>query len=264
MTAIEDPLIAPLPKEVPLDHAPLVRVIAQVRFPLVVAIEQRDFIAPFQEAIRLKYPILRQEQTRGVLVSQAGVASAPAQTVWRFGDVQSCWRVSLAPDFLALETTAYTSRSDFLARLREVIVALDKYVEPKVVDRLGVRYIDRIVGAPVGDIAKLVRPEIRGITGTPAASHAVHSLSESMFTFGGSRVVARWGLLPAGATVDPSAIEPTNEASWILDIDMFSSESMPFAIDPVLNNTRQFAERIYTFFRWAVTDDFLRLYGGRP
>jgi len=264
MTAVEDPFVAPLPREVPLDHAPLVRVIAQVRFPLVVAIEQRDFIAPFQEAIRPKYPVLRQEQTRGVLVSQAGVAAVPAQTVWRFGDVQSHWRVSLAPDFLALETTAYVSRSDFLARLRDITVAIDKHVEPKVVDRLGVRYIDRIVGAPVGDIAKLVRPEIRGITGTPAASHATHTLSESMFTLDGARVLARWGLLPAGATVDPSAIEPTTEPSWILDIDMFSSESVLFAVDSVVNNTRQFAERIYTFFRWAVTDDFLRLYGGRP
>jgi len=260
---VEDPLVAPLPVEVPLERAPLVRVIAQVRFPLVVAIEQRDFVAPFQEAIRSKYPVLRQEQTRGVLVSQAGVAPVPAQTAWRFGDVQSHWRVSLAPDFLALETTAYTSRSDFLARLREVVVALDNHIEPKVIDRLGVRYIDRIVGAPVGNIVKLVRPEIRGITGTPAASHAVHALSESMFTLDGSRVLARWGLLPAGATVDPSAIEPTNEPSWILDIDMFSSESMPFAVDFVVDNTRQFAERVYTFFRWAVTDDFLRLYGGR-
>jgi uncharacterized protein (TIGR04255 family) len=264
MTAIEDPLVAPLPGEVPLDHAPLVRVIAQVRFPLVVAIEQRDFIAPFQEAIRPKYPVLRQEQTRGVLVSQVGVAPVPAQTAWRFGDVESHWRVSLAPDFLALETTAYTSRSDFLVRLREVVVALDKHVEPKVVDRLGVRYIDRIVGRPVDDIAKLVRAEIRGITGTPAASHAVHTLSESMFTLDSARILARWGCLPAGATVDPSAIEPTNEPSWILDIDMFSSDPVPFAVDHVVDNARRFAERIYTFFRWAVTDDFLRLYGGRP
>jgi uncharacterized protein (TIGR04255 family) len=264
MAAIDDPLVAPLPGEVPLDRAPLVRVIAQVRFPLVVAVEQRDFVAPFQEAIRPKYPVLRQEQTRGILVSQAGVAPVPAQTAWRFGDIESGWRVSLAPDLLALETTVYTSRSDFLARLREVIVALDKHVEPKVVDRLGVRYIDRIVGGPVDDIVKLVRPEVRGITGTPAASHAVHALSESMFALDTARILARWGRLPAGATVDPSAIEPTNEPSWILDIDMFSSEPLAFAVNHVVDKARQFAERIYTFFRWAVTDDFLRLYGGKP
>jgi uncharacterized protein (TIGR04255 family) len=264
MMVIDDPLVAPLPTEVPLAHAPLVRVIAQVRFPLVVAVERRDFIASFQESIRPKYPILRQEQTRGVLVSSAGITPAQEQTAWRFSDIESHWRVSLAPDFLALETTAYTSRSDFLERLREVVVALDEHIEPKLVDRLGVRYIDRIVGQGVDGISKLVRPEVRGITGTPAASHVLHALSESMFALDGARVLARWGRLPAGGTVDPAAIEPTNEPSWILDLDMFSSEPVPFAVDHIVDNARRFAQRIYTFFRWAVTEDFLRLYGGKP
>ena len=29
-------------------------------------------------------------------------------------------------------------------------------------------------------------------------------------------------------------------------------------------SAQRFAERIYTIFRWAVTDDFLRRYGGTP
>jgi uncharacterized protein (TIGR04255 family) len=264
MTVMDDPLVAPPPQEVALAHAPLVRVIAQVRFPLVAAVEQRDFIAPFQETIRPKYPVLRQEQTQGIVISPAGVTPGRPQTAWRFGDVEGHWRVSLAPDFVALETTEYTSRSDFLVHLREILAALDEHVEPKLIDRLGIRYIDRIVGQAVEDIAKLVRPEVRGITGTPAASHALHALSESLFTLDGARVLARWGRLPAGATVDPAAIEPTNEPSWILDLDMFSSEPVPFDVDRVVDNARGFAERIYTFFRWAVTDNFLRLYGGKP
>jgi uncharacterized protein (TIGR04255 family) len=262
MVAIDDPLVAPPPAEVPLANAPLVRVIAQVRFPLVVAVEQREFIAPFQEAVRAKYPVLRQEQTQGVLLSPAGVAPVPAQTAWRFSDVEGHWRVSLTPDFLALETTSYTSRSDFLSRLREVVAALDEHVEPKLVDRLGVRYVDRIVGDAVNEIAKLVRPEVRGIAGTAAGSHALHALSESMFALDGARVLARWGRLPAGSTVDPAAIEPTNELSWILDLDMFSASPVPFSVDRVIQDATRFAERIYTFFRWAVTNDFLRRYGG--
>jgi hypothetical protein len=38
MAVIDDPLVAPPPTEVPLTNTPLVRVIAQVRFPLVVAV----------------------------------------------------------------------------------------------------------------------------------------------------------------------------------------------------------------------------------
>jgi uncharacterized protein (TIGR04255 family) len=259
----EDPLVAPTPTEVPLENAPLVRVIAQVRFPTILAIEQRDFVVPFQEAIRSTYPVLRQEQAQGVLVSPAGVTPVKPQTAWRFADVAGHWRVSLTPEFLAVETTKYTSRVDFLARLRTVVAALDEHAEPKLIDRLGIRYIDRITGAAVDDIANLVRPEVRGITGTPVASRAAHALAETMFELDDVRMVARWGLLPPGATVDPAAIEPASDKSWILDLDMFNANPIPFSVDRVVADAKRFAERIYTFFRWAVTDDFLRRYGGK-
>jgi len=74
MNATVDPLVAPLPAEVPLKNAPLERVIAQLRFPEILSVEQRDFVAPFQEAIRSKYPVLRQEQTQGILLGPAGAA----------------------------------------------------------------------------------------------------------------------------------------------------------------------------------------------
>lgn len=260
---IDDPIAAPSPVEIPLGNAPLVRVIAQLRFPLVIGIEQRDFIAPFQEAISSKYPVLRQEQTQGVVVSPTGVAQVPAQTAWRFADVEGQWRASLTQGFVALETTAYPGRADFLARLSEIVTALDKYIEPKLVDRLGLRYIDRISGEAVKDVAQLVRSELLGIAGTLDSAHVVHAISESLIAFDGAHLLARWGHLPGGTTIDPAAMEPIEVPSWILDIDMFSGESRPFSVDRVMNDAKRFAERIYTFFRWAVTEDFLRRYGGK-
>jgi uncharacterized protein (TIGR04255 family) len=264
MSAVEDPLVDPAPVEVPLKRAPLVRVIAQIRFPLVVAVEQPDFIAPFQKSVQQEYPVLRQEQAQGVVLGPTGVSQVPPQTAWRFADVEGHWRVSLTQNFLALETTKYTSRSDFLARLSEVVAPLDVLIQPKLLDRIGLRYIDRISGPDLRDIADLVRPEVRGIAGSPAASHAVHALSESLFEIDGARVLGRWGRLPAGGTVDPAALEPIDEPCWILDLDMFSSNSMPFSSDRVLSDASRFAERIYTLFRWAVTPAFLHRYGGQP
>lgn len=259
-----DPLVAPLPAEVPLKNAPLVRVIAQLRFPEILSVEQRHFVAPFQEAIRAKYPVLRTEQTQGIVLGPAVLAPAKPQVAWRFGDTDGHWRVSLTPEFMALETTKYVSRSDFFGRLKAVATALDEHIEPAQVDRLGVRYIDRVTGAAVEDIAKLVRAEVRGITGTIAAAHAAHALSESMFEIGDARVLARWGFLPPGATIDPAAIEPATEKSWLLDLDMFSTTPMPFVVDQVVERAQRYAERIYTVFRWAVTDEFLVRYGGQP
>lgn len=263
MTRPDNPLLDSPTPEVPLSNAPLVRVIAQVRFPLVVAIEQRDFMAPFQESIRGRYPVLREEQTQGVRLSQAGLSPVAPQIAWRFFDESNSWRVSLAPDFLALETVSYTSRSDFFARFHEAVVALESHIAPKLIDRLGVRYIDRIVGDSLNEIVELVQPEVRGILGTPLAVNAIHSVCESMFAFENARMIARWGSLPPGATVDPAAVEPINEASWILDLDMFTPAPIPFSVDRAVSDAKQFAERIYTFFRWAVTSDFLRKYGGK-
>jgi uncharacterized protein (TIGR04255 family) len=264
MNATMDPLEAPLPAEVPLSDAPLVRVIAQFRFPEILSVEQREFVAPFQEAIRKTYPILRQEQTQGILLSLSGSASAKPQIAWRFSDTEGQWRVSLTPEFLALETTKYVSRSDFFGRLKVLAEALDEHIEPSQLDRLGVRYIDRITGDAVDDIAKLIRSEVRGITGTIAATHVVHALSESMFELPNARVLARWGCLPPGATVDPAAIEPASEKSWILDLDMFSTAPVPFVVEDIVVEAQRYAERIYTIFRWVVTDDFLLRYGGKP
>jgi uncharacterized protein (TIGR04255 family) len=241
-----------------------VRVIVQVRFSLVVSVERREFVAPFQEAIRSIYPVLRPEQTQGLLFTQAGVAPVQPKTTWRFSDMEGNWRVSLAPDFLALETTAYRSRSDLLGRLRTVLEALHRHVEPAMADRLGVRYIDRITGSALQELGALVRPEVRGIAGTPAAQQLEHGLTESLFALESAKVFTRWGTLPPGATYDAAAIEPIDEPSWMLDLDMFRTESAPFDVARLVAEAGRFAERLYTFFRWAVTDEFLRRYGGTP
>ncbi|MEK7470201.1 MAG: TIGR04255 family protein [Planctomycetota bacterium] len=258
-----DPIAAEPPREVPLPKAPLIRVIAQMKFPLIAMIERSDFVAPFQEAIRAKYPVLRHEPAPKIFV---GAGSPPVQgpSAWRFSDIQGSWRASLAGDFLALETTQYKSRTDFFARFGELVKALDQHVGPKLVDRLGVRYIDKISGLAMQGIDKLVRPEVLGITGSPSSIHAEHTLAETKFTADKAFMTARWGCLPAGATPDPSAIEPMSDRSWILDLDMFSAAPSEFSVDTVVATATRFAERIYTVFRWAVTDEFLRHFGGKP
>jgi uncharacterized protein (TIGR04255 family) len=265
MENIGNPLKGPPPKEVPLPKAPLVRVIAQVRFPLIVSLEKQEFMAPFQESMRSQYPVLRPEQSQGVVLGPQGLVPAQPQKIWRFNEVAGKWRVSLAPDFIALETTSYSSRQDFFDRLTAVLNALQQHFEPKVVDRVGVRYIDRLVGPALLDIAKLVRPEVLGILAAPPGSQVEHMIAESLFSLpeSSAMLLLRQGRLPKGSTVDPSAIDPIDEPSWILDIDMFRQQSREFVAEQISNEARGFAERIYAFFRWAVTEDFLRFFGGR-
>ncbi|MBW4674410.1 MAG: TIGR04255 family protein [Desmonostoc geniculatum HA4340-LM1] len=261
-----NPLTAPPPQEVPLKDAPLVRVIAQVRFPPILSIEKKDFVGSFQEAIREEYPILQPEQTQGFAIGSQGVVPIAPQVTWRFVDTTNSWnwRVSLAPDFVALETTSYLSRSDFLKRLENILVALNENFHPASIERFGLRYIDRIVGQNFQDISLLVKPEIAGMMNADFREYLHQTINESLFIIpdGGKQIVARWGAMPAGTTFDPESIEAVGEASWILDIDMSISQNRQFCVEELMGEAQHFAERIYTFFRWAVKDDFLRRYGG--
>jgi uncharacterized protein (TIGR04255 family) len=263
MSRPDDPLIDDPPAEVPLEHAPLVRVIAQVRFPEILSVESREIVAPFQDAIRRTYPVLREERAKHILMDGDSVREVKPQAAWRFSDLDQRWRLTLTPTFLALETTEYTSRSDFFGRFRVALAALDEHVAPTVVERLGVRYIDRVSGPILDEIARLVRPEVRGIVGTPLAAHATHGLSETLFESGDDRVLARWGTMPPGMTFDPAAIEPIAEKSWILDVDMFSTGMAAFSVDSLVATAERYAARVYAFFRWAVTDEFLRRHGAK-
>jgi uncharacterized protein (TIGR04255 family) len=239
-----------------------VRVIAQLRFPPIVSIEKREFVAPFQEALRQSYPILRPDQIQEFILGANGIASITPQVVWRFSDVAGHWRVSLAPEFIALETTSYSSRGDFLGRLRGILHALGEHIGLAASDRFGLRYIDRVTGPTVHDMGQLVRKEVLGIAGTPLASKAQHLLSQALFELEGAQISMRWGWISPGSTVDPAAIEPLPERSWILDLDMFRAGARSFDVDELLVEARHYAERLYALFRWTVNEEFLRRYGG--
>lgn len=266
-TTLPPPMAGPSPAEVPLPRAPLVRVIAQVRFPTILSIRNPEEVATFQEKIRRAYPILNQEQVRRVALNADYPASAPTiqeDVVWRFDDRNRKWRVSLATDFVALETTSYDNRQDFLTRLRSITEAVETTMNPQEAFRLGVRYIDRITGPALQDISKLIRREVLGVSLCPIGEAAETALTQTQFRAEEGSLQARWGFLPANGTIDPGTLEPIHEPSWILDLDMSSSAPLDFSADLLGNMSERFAQRVYSVFRWMVTADFLRFYGGQP
>lgn len=259
-----DPFTEPEPVEIPLLCAPLVRVLAQVRFPPVLNLEQSGAVGRFQEAVREAYPVLRPESTQTVTIGPTGEVSIGGEATWRFHDVANAWRVSLTSQFAAIETTAYESRSNFLARFEHVLTALKQTVNPAVISRVGVRYIDRMEVTHRDEVIPLVRNELSAAWSSFDVSAAQAVITEALFLRDSRGLRARSGFLPAGATIDPATIEPAETPSWLLDLDMYRSDQREFAVSVVLEDVREFAGRIYTFFRWAVTKDFLTKYGGKP
>lgn len=256
---MENPLIRPTPKEIPLKSAPLVKVIAQLRFPIIASIENQGFIGSFQESIREDYPILRPE----LEVSPRMPLGNFSSKIWRFIDEKKDWIVSLAQNFIAIETSHYTNRRDFLKRWEQVFTAATEYLRLKQYDRLGVRYIDRIEDGAVKDIKKFIRPEALGIMNDFSEDQISRTFNEILFKMKDSQLLARWGKLAANSTFDPGAIEPKPKESWVLDLDMFRNTSEQLEVEKIIEESEFYTERIYSFFRWVVTDNFLKYYGGK-
>lgn len=260
-----DPLFGEPREEIPLESAPLARVLAQVQFAPILRLRSEDFVAPFQERIRSDYSKVEQQRIR--LLQPSGDDADPrTEVIWRFLQATAEWRVSLTQTFVALETFAYTSRADFMERLKVVVAALKATVGSARVTRIGVRYVDHVKSPQINRMAEMLRPEMLGIASTPLRERIQHTVNEMFCEVAEGRLLAKWGLLPPNGTHDPEVMPPAPTSSWFLDLDVFKQYAEPFEemdADEVHRTALALATRSYAFFRWVTTDRFLEVYGGQ-
>jgi uncharacterized protein (TIGR04255 family) len=253
------------PVEVPLGSAPLVKVLAQMRFPVNAKIDTTEGVIGFQGVLGDRYPVMRQEQQIAIALTPGVDTPTPMSPLWRLSEVDGAWTVVLARDFVAIETNSYTSRADFLTRWAEALEALSAaHLAPAVMDRMGVRYINRIADdEALADLPHLVCPEVLGVSGVnlPAGSSLTAAVSQVHLVIDRFEMLANWGLLPPSAVLLPG-LEGVTTRSWVLDIDVYLQEHALFSTERALSDATTAAERAYELFRWAVTDEFLRRHGG--
>ncbi len=253
-------------ERVPLPDAPLALVLAQVRFTPIVSIANADYIASFQESIRQNYPILTRELQQQIQLGPQGLQTTPPPTpgvIWRFVDQDQNWRLSLAQDFIAVETSNYTHRDDFHKRLAQALTALEDHLRPGLTTRIGVRYMDRIAGDMTTRLEDYVRPELLSLEATDLGSARLDSgVTEAHFAVDDVALKARWGSLPIGVVHDPIVQPLADQRTWVLDLDASTTDAGPFDASAIAESAKKFGEVIYRFFRWAVSDEFLREFGG--
>lgn len=246
-------------EEVHLDRSPLVATIAQLRFPAITSIALPEFIGPFQEEIRDTYPLLQQEHEQAIELGPNGMnVRQQTAVLWRFSDVDESWRVTVGQNFLALDTRHYTSRTEFMDRLSRIVKALGEHVRPAVWDRLGIRYLNRLSGDLTESLGSFIRPEMAGVSGANLGRGTLQqALTTANFALSDCDMQGRWGLLPPGGTPDPWFMEPLDESTWLLDMDVFRAGNERFDSEAINAAARRFAAVAYRFFRWAVTTEFI-------
>jgi uncharacterized protein (TIGR04255 family) len=251
--------------EIPLPAAPLARVLAQLRYPRPLDFDARTSVESVRKALASRYPVNREAKAAQIVITSAGVTQEQSpDTNWVFEDVQAQWKVTLGDKAASIETTSYTSRADFCERISDLIHVIGKSLRPPVYDRLGLRYINQLEGTEVQDELKtLVRPiSLAGLAVPHQGVQIQHSLCDTLFIDENRHLQIRWGWLPAGVGVDPTVSAP-NRPYWLLDIDSFTGKGGPFDTRVLDDLTTDLAERAHRFFRWVVTDEFLKRFGGQ-
>jgi uncharacterized protein (TIGR04255 family) len=256
--------------EVRLYRAPLAKVLMQVQYSRTPQLMTEGAEALIAEALA-RYPVRRRQITAAPSVVINGQqlplpGNLMPGVALSFSDPKSTWQVSVTETAVALETTDYSSRDDFCTRAGEIFVAIASAALPPVVDRVGIRYIDRLMGEALGKVPTYAIPELSALIGhvdSPLALH--HSITESQIEIdAGERMLVRSGLLPPGGAFDP-ALPAVSEQSWILDMDVFTVQAgFPFDPDELAQRLRRYAETVYAFFRFATTEAFQEAHRGEP
>ena len=269
MTSSGDGPFTAVSTEVPLERAPLVRVLCQIQWP-----EQTLLTTSFSQisdeigiALAKDYPtrVVPQGMTVEVDPVSGQVRQQPLPPSRQWLSTDEHWAIYFAPTFVTLENRGhYTSRSDMTERFAFVLAAIEKSAQIPSVLRVGWRYVNRIADeADFADISSLVNESVLGARAIPTPEDVTlaHSFSDSLFSTRENKLSAKWGFLPPDLSYDQN-IQPVRTPSWFLDLDAFRDARILFDLAELQSVINELASFAYDFFRWAVTEKFIERFGG--
>ena len=258
------PLGGPAPIEIFLSRSPLVGVVMQARFSSVLKIDSKEGVAPFQEEMRGHYPLLEQAIVHQLQIDLGAGAPGVRPTsavAWRFRNADHSTTLTLTSDAVTLETRQYSGRDSFIEGWSHALSVVERLYAPGLAMRLGARYLNRLECDALAHLADWVTPKLVGIVQPALQPYISQAISEASLKVEEGDLLLRWGIMPPGATVDATLMQPCAGASWILDIDATSSRQVAFSHENLTAQFRTLAERAYAVFRYSITPMGLDYFG---
>lgn len=247
-------------EDVVFDDAPLVMVLAQVRFPAIYSLMAKAGVAGFQERLRTEYPGQAEvTQSAAIQIGLGGVGAQTTAPVFKFTDQEKKWTVGIATDFVSLETPSYTNIGDFLDRFDRVLSAMRQTLRPAESVRVGLRKVNviEIPGYEMNPLRTMLRPELLGMLGVDKYPAPIEgSTAQTSFQEDDNHLVVRYGL------GDPEGEERTR---FVLDMDYFTERPYVIGQNEALTDViRHFSDGMTSLFQWAVLPDYAKQLGPRP
>lgn len=257
----------PLAPRFRLERAQLAQVICQLRFSPVLRIRQDEAVIPFQEAVRAEYPRYARQEGMSVLITPGGVQPQPAQApLHRFEDSTGALTAILAPDFVALETTAFVDVDDFVGRVVRLAESVAEHYAPAELTRIGLRFINELRLPQDGakaEMRRAISPALLGAPGVEELDEPLVGAQQAIELTGDDhRMLVRHGFNPlGGTTVDvlqgqSPQLDP--RPFYLLDLDVFTEESVAYSVEGIEARLREFNDIVRSFFAWAVHEHYRR------
>jgi uncharacterized protein (TIGR04255 family) len=253
------------PKRV-LSKAPLVLVLAQVRFSPLMAMG--DYISKIQDSLRHSgYPVNNTNQVQEISFGPQGPKSS-FNWRWEFLSKERTHSVIVNEGFAVVQTSAYTDFDDFQKRVLDAVQTISDVVGGLLVTRIGLRYVDLIRPLEGETWERYVQEGMRGFSGKqyeapPLQLHQVIGatpVGQMHFRLLQNRqgVFLPPDLLAEGLAfrVPPPA---PNELFTILDMDHFTEISADFDRDILQKRFWQLKNVVHkTFMQELVTEHALK------
>jgi len=248
----------PQREDVHLQRAPLAEVICQVRFPPILRIASEQ-PAAFQERVRGQFPKLEVQQ--GMIVQMAPLGTVPPSVqpeprLFRFKSPDDRTSVSLALEFYALSTTAYTHWRDFSALLAFVSTAAQEIYSLPYATRIGLRYINNLTSENTGansvaDLLNILRPELTALLNQDPWDEPLDMFNQVLLAAGeNERLALRTGF------------RSKEQPDFVLDLDYFVEGNVP--LNDIIGLCGRYHDVIYNAFRWCIREDKLAAFGPVP
>ncbi len=251
-----------------LRNAPLIYVVAQVRFSAIVAIDK--FVPEIQEKLRHKgFPRFLRGQVMEVALQPDGTPKFNAVERYEFQDKDARLGVVLQSNSLAVHTNNYSHYENFEEEIKTALMAVHRVVNINLTERIGLRYVNLI---RLQDGEKWADYLHEGLLGLDPRSVGVDrwlSRSEAMGATQVGKLVIRCSqseqpfppdLLPTN-TLHYSLDLARGEVVTTLDFDHFVENVSDFSVASAVSTLEQLHESLDVVFATSVTTNALSKWG---
>ena len=252
-------------QSVKLPRAPLIFVLAQVRFNPVLKME--SYVPDIQEYLRHhEFPRYRVETIQNIMIGTETKTEVAKR--WIFDDTDNHRQVILTTDAVTFQTTAYDTFDGFVSNFSTVTQPLIDYARVELIQQIGLRYVDLLTKIDNIESRDQVKPGLSGILSSEIG------VEKTAFSFvlqaqapPGLLTVRSVQLLDMPAFLPPDIGQTTlrfpdrvlnAQNARVLDFDHISQRNHPFSCDAlpeVLTDLHEYTDKA---FRAVATEQAIK------